>query len=395
MDSLEGTAKQQAQLLPIDVSSLNAVWKMLEQLYYSPESEVQKHLDIFHKFEMHNSDVLLMVKQFNALENAVRSLDLLNQGLKDSTIINTIKRKLPPRIHDKLTSYIELEERDNSNFVPDKDFFFATVRKCLVRQLTIMGKTYGDALKDASSKQDAKKKQHNNEPRPSTSGQANAIQVQGQNQSFLATRSSSRKNTGRKRKNSDSDPGPSSKKRFENWTCGFCDKKGHGIINCEAFLKLKPKERDDYVKKTKPCKPCLGKTVFKHECRALLSPKYATCGNCDKKHNTLICYATKSEPANKLSSFPYFSCHLQSPSGWQKEIVCVLDTCADSNFISMTIAKELSLQILGHHAMQTHTINGPSNQTQTEFAVTLIENDISLEIKAYGSGHLPHMHALP
>ena len=145
-----------------------------------------------------------------------------------------------------------------------------------------MGKTYGDALKDASSKQDAKKKQQNNEPRPSTSGQANAIQVQGQNQSFLATRSSSRKNTGRKRKNSDSDPGPSSKKRFENWTCGFCDKKGHGIINCEAFLKLKPKERDDYVKKTKRCKLCLGKTVFKHECRALLSPKYATCGNCDK-----------------------------------------------------------------------------------------------------------------
>lgn len=91
-------------------------------------------------------------------------------------------------------------------------------------------------------------------------------------------------------KNKNSDAQPSSSKNVKSFlakseksNCYFCSSSQHFIKVCPDFLKLKPNERFNSVKRLRLCFVCLSPAHSSKECKSS-----KTCSKCKKKHNDLL-----------------------------------------------------------------------------------------------------------
>jgi hypothetical protein len=169
-----------------------------------------------------------------------------------------------------------------------------------------------------------------------------------------------------------------------NTCCSFC-KGNHQLYTCENFIKMQVLDRIDHVKNSKLCYNCLKGSHMTPRCKA------GSCRKCNRRHNTLLHVdAAKqfdSEPqTNTLAHSSQLSnntivllstavVYVKTTTGEQREIRALLDSGAQSNFITQDMCKLLGLK--------TENINTPvtgisGKQTViTQQAITTIHSRLN------------------
>lgn len=308
---LKDEAAKTIESLGNSANNYRVAWDMLETRYNQPAVIVANHLKaLFDTSPVIKSSYSELRVFVNRVEAHYRSLKSLEQPTVDTLLIHLFMSKM-----DKETVLKWKEQTNNTPFPTMDELFRFLHDRCKVTEPVGSSETSGSSPSQA---------QGNNRNRSSQPTCNKTPIRQLRSNTVLVTQTAA--------------------------FCNFC-RGSHVSQNCEQFVKLSVAKRSKLVKERQLCFNCLRRNHMVNDCQA------STCRRCHKRHHTLLhAEPTPIPPAVQVNStcaafkgrpkiiFATAIIDIVNGAGKTHNCRVVLDSCADSHFLSERACKRIGLR---------------------------------------------------